>query len=128
MSNRWDAREALNKWIERHVRTPTHSCVKLSHVKIHREGDEIPIEEIEAALIKAAKIVERHGTEYIAWFERIERELAMAKEREETLKRICNLAQDTGSLNPKSDTLQPRSFLLQAWAIAISNPAVLMSH
>lgn len=128
MSNRWDARKILSKWIERNVQSPAHCCVEFSQVNIYHDGDKIPIAEIESALIKAARIVERHGPNYVGWFERIEQELAIAKEREETLKRIGSLAREGDLFNSKGNALQPRSFLLQAWAVAISRTNIFMSH
>ena len=128
----WHPEEALKKWVVKNRYTLSDTAVKADLVLpyLYKAGDDIAIRELEAAVIKAAKIVQQLGIDYIDIFNRAEKELENAKRQRDALKKIEHIAtkQTPVALHPKSDLIQPTSFLLQAWADAISGTDVFMPH
>ena len=126
----WNAEKALREWIVRNKPTGNLSPFSSQLPKIHfyEEMDHIPLDELEQAVIKAARIVKDLGTEYIDIFERAERELQNARQERNTLERIKRIATGYQSSNIKSNLFQPKSFLLKAWSRTVSGTNVFVPH
>lgn len=132
MDQKWDAEKALEKWMGRNRFSDSkkNPSVNSNLIHFYGENEYIPISELESVVLKAANIVNQLGPDYLDIFERAERELENAKQNMNTLERINRIAL-SGSQSCsyiKSDLVQPKSFLLQAWASAVSGANVFMSH
>lgn len=125
MVNVWNAEAALQEWIVKNLNLPdTNNCLQnLSQIHFYSEGDEIPIEELELTVVRAAKLVDELGVDYLAIFERAEKELHTARQNQKTLERIRCI-----NSNLESDLLKPHSFLLKAWTKTVTGAGVFMPH
>ncbi|MDO5970313.1 hypothetical protein Q4Q35_10895 [Flavivirga aquimarina] len=132
MNQKWDAERVLEKWVERNSYSPLKNTLStnLAPIYYYKETEDIPIFELESAVIKAAKIVNQLGSDYLDIFRRAEKELENARQNMSDLERVKQLAlSDIQShLYLKSDLVHPKSFLLKAWAIAVSRQDILMPH
>jgi hypothetical protein len=108
-SKQWNARHALEKWIERnlieHINEFDQTEKPYSLKRQYNEGDQVPIEQWEITVRQAAILVERLGEEFLPIFIRAERELVSAKENMKTMERVRNIASVgvVRSTNFKSD-------------------------
>jgi len=105
---KWCISEAFGKAIQDHRNTALAS----SPVLTYQEGESIPIEAWEAALIKTANFVDRWGEAYLPLFERVEQELDQARERLVSLEKARSIARgEPGSINiaitQQSDSFEP---------------------
>jgi hypothetical protein len=95
-SKQWNARHALEKWIERnlieHINEFDQTEKSYNLKRRYIEGDHIPIEQWEITVRQAARLVERLGEEFLPIFIRAEKELASAKENMKTMERVRNMA------------------------------------
>ncbi|GEM_PF-5653984 len=125
----WNPEEVLRRWAGQNLVGSAKETIK-SHLKPYRSDDYIPIAELETVVLKTAGIVEALGPNYIDLFERAEAELTKAQQDLDTLERIKRIAlnYDVHQSNIKNDLIKPSSFLLKAWAIAVSRANILMSH
>lgn len=94
MNQDWDAEKALKKWLSRNMSTSRRKENPDQHATLflYEEGSNVPIAELESAVVKAAEIVSELGTNYIDIFNRAESELVLAKEKLNTFRRIRFLA------------------------------------
>ena len=105
---KWCVYEAFEKAVQ------DHHCPALSSSPEHlyQDGEPIPIEAWEDALIKAANFVDRWGEAYLPVFERVEQELNQARERLVLLEKARSIARgELGSINiaitQQSDSFEP---------------------
>ncbi|MBI1183590.1 hypothetical protein GC194_04930 [bacterium] len=129
MPKEWDSEKIAKNWIDNHINPHTEHPNNYKYQKLHRykDGDDIPLEELEKHVIKVARIVDRLGYEYVSLFKRAENELLSAKQKNAEMQRIKNLAQNSHTYCKRNPN-KPNSFLLQAWTQAVYRSAVLMSH
>jgi hypothetical protein len=109
MNHKWNAEKVFKYWLSKNM-LGQRCEIDLSYyliVSFYKEGDSIPIAELEVAVIKAAKIVSDLGINYIDIFERAERELKQAKNRINTIERIHRITNNKSSLNLKNDLIEP---------------------
>lgn len=133
MSQEWNPEQVLKKWVERNSIFSTSGnvpCLGSVPIQFYKEGDYIPISELESAVQKSARIVNQLGPDYLGIFERAEHELEKAKQNLNTLERIQRIAlSGTWCVsNLEGDLVKPKSFLFQAWSIAVPGTDVFMSH
>nr|WKN34378.1 hypothetical protein K4G66_18540 [Tunicatimonas sp. TK19036] len=94
MHQEWNAEHILQDWITRHMRSlqiDAHSSKPLP-IQFYNKDDYISIAELEVAVVKAARIVQQLGSNYIDIFERAEHELAKAKQHISSMERINKIA------------------------------------
>lgn len=122
MKQEWQAHLVLRKWTKANF-ISQNSDDKMSlfpMIDFYNEGDKISIAELELVVMKAARIVERFGPNYLDIFERAERELANAKSKLNKWEKVCIMAKSEYLSHRESYFIKPRSFLLQAWTKAVS--------
>jgi len=105
---KWCAHEAFKKAIHNH-RSP---ALPSSTARLYQDGEPIPIEVWEDALIKAASFVDRWGEAYLPLFERVEWELEKARQQIISLEKARSIARG----NLSSDyikTLSQQSYLIE---------------
>ena len=127
----WDAETKAREWLLKNShRTLSQSDLfNTSAIRYYCEDEFIPIEELEACVVKAARIVRTLGVEYIEVFERAERELQDAKRTMQTLKRIDQLtSKNRNELNFKGNLAEPGSLLFKAWSKAVTGSLILVPH
>ena len=110
MTQEWNAQRALKKWILRNIQLPENKPSSRSCVEIYfyNENEDVPLHELENALVMAAKIVDESGPDYLPVFERMEREIEAARLRENSMKRARQLSAKISFLfNSKSNLIQP---------------------
>ena len=109
MSQKWDAKEVLEKWVKRNLRKTHNNRTTFQKASIHfyKESEHIPISELEMAVFKAAKIVDELGPDYIDIFQRAEQELEKAKRDMRTMERIHRIAKQTKPSYLESDLIKP---------------------
>lgn len=126
--------ELFDDWILRNrIKFPHVKRRKISNqYRLHKEGEFIGLCELELLIVKAARLVEELGLEYIDMFERAEAELQKARNSFSTMERIKKLSRgqlpDLSSSNCKGDLAQPKMFLLKSWSEAVSGTSIFMSH
>ena len=109
MTRNWDAKAALEKWVARSLRSPVNNLPtdNLNPIYFYKEGDHIPISELESIVIKTARLVDQLGPDYIVIFERAERELEKAKRDMNTLERIRQIAHRSEHSDFESNLIKP---------------------
>lgn len=122
MNNHWDAQEVFLQWLERAFSPTLSNSRKGKETTSYyhfKDDDEIPLEELERALIRCARIVDEFGSQYLCVFERIEAEIEKKKQQAVKMNKVKTLLLNSSS-NDQSDLIQPQFFLRKTWAIAVA--------
>lgn len=106
--SKWCVNDAFSKAIQRpHVPTQSPSTLRR-----YDQNEAIPVETWEDTLIRAARLVERLGPQYLPIFERVEKELEKARNRLTKLEKVRRIADGdyvliNKSLREQSDFFEP---------------------
>lgn len=131
MIQHWNAQKALEDWISNNKTTCINKKKKAftnEPLYFYQENETIPIAELESLVYKTAKLVDELGTDYIDLFHRAEKELEKAQQNLNTLERIRNITAPSKSSDLKSNLIEPKSLLFQAWSASVSGTDIFMSH
>lgn len=128
--NTWNPQKVLNTWLDKNYSSLKNQKPYLfkQPIYFYKEGEQIPIEELQKVVIRTAQLVDALGHEYIGLFERAEKELKKAQENMHTLERIRNINHQYERLYLESNSIKPSFLLRERWTKAVSGAAVFMSH
>ena len=105
---KWSVHDAFNKAINNYQNAASQSPI----INFYEDNDPISIEVWEDILIKAARLVDRWGIEFLPIFERVEHELEKAKQQLHSLEKAkyiarTNLTQTSKYLGDQSNFFEP---------------------
>lgn len=132
MDSNWNPKTAFDNWFKRDQKSNLNSKSISSTKTIHlyEDTDRVSLLELENTVLKAARLVETLGADYLDIFIRAENEYEQAKKDLSMLEKVKKLATtvDTDNLNFDGNLIEPEPFLLQTRTKTVALTNVFMSH
>ena len=132
MDSNWNPKTAFDNWFKRDQKSilNSKSISNTKTIHLYEDTDRVSLLELENTVLKAAKLVETLGADYLDIFIRAENEFEQAKKDLSMLEKIKKLATtaDTDNLNFDGNLIEPEPFLLQTRTKTVALTNVFMSH
>ena len=132
MDSNWNPKTAFDNWFKRNQKNilNSKSISNTKTIHLYEDTDRVSLLELENTVLKAAKLVETLGADYLDIFIRAENEFEQAKKDLSMLEKIKKLATtvDTDNLNFDGNLIEPEPFLLQTRTKTVALTNVFMSH
>ena len=132
MDSNWNPKTAFDNWFKRNQKNilNSKSISNTKTIHLYEDTDRVSLLELENTVLKAARLVETLGADYLDIFIRAENEFEQAKKDLSMLEKIKKLATtaDTDNLNFDGNLIEPEPFLLQTRTKTVALTNVFMSH
>lgn len=132
MDSNWNPKTAFDNWFKRDQKSilNSKSISNTKTIHLYEDTDRVSLLELENTVLKAARLVETLGADYLDIFIRAENEFEQAKKDLSMLEKIKKLATtaDTDNLNFDGNLIEPEPFLLQTRTKTVALTNVFMSH
>lgn len=132
MDSNWNPKTAFDNWFKRDQKSilNSKSISNTKTIHLYEDTDRVSLLELENTVLKAARLVETLGADYLDIFIRAENEYEQAKKDLSMLEKVKKLATtvDTGNLNFDGNHIEPEPFLLQTRTKTVALTNVFMSH
>ena len=132
MDSNWNPKTAFDNWFKRNQKNilNSKSISNTKTIHLYEDTDRVSLLELENTVLKAARLVETLGADYLDIFIRAENEYEQAKKDLSMLEKIKKLATtaDTDNLNFDGNLIEPEPFLLQTRTKTVALTNVFMSH
>lgn len=132
MDSNWNPKTAFDNWFKRNQKNilNSKSISNTKTIHLYEDTDRVSLLELENTVLKAARLVETLGADYLDIFIRAENEYEQAKKDLSMLEKVEKLATtvDTDNLNFDGNLIEPEPFLLQTRTKTVALTNVFMSH
>ena len=132
MDSNWNPKTAFDNWFKRDQKSilNSKSISNTKTIHLYEDTDRVSLLELENTVLKAARLVETLGADYLDIFIRAENEYEQAKKDLSMLEKVEKLATtvDTDNLNFDGNLIEPEPFLLQTRTKTVALTNVFMSH